>query len=119
MTKLERRIIEALQSGQMHKRMLCNALDMDYQQIDDTMAQMLRAGTIVILGTARQAGYTDTNAHSPIYGLPGMTLRPVVNTKRKANGSGVFPTPCRERPFTKLTRDPFVLRDLALTTRKP
>lgn len=76
-----RRIVEVLKA--------CQALDCEYQHIDPTLAVMRRRGEIVVLGTAREAGYTGINSHAPVYGLPGMTLaRAPAKAQRTSSGSG-------------------------------
>jgi hypothetical protein len=92
--RIAQRIKSALADGQKHKRMLCQALDCEYTAIDPTMAQMIRDGSIVILGTAKQAGYLKVNKHAPVYGLPGMTLKPYVAEEKKETGP-VYPDDIR------------------------
>lgn len=90
-------ILAALKEGQKHKRMLCTALNSDYQRIDPTMAELLRRREVIILGTAIEAGYKDIKAHAPVYGLPGMTLQPVVEEPKRppAQDSTVYPDDIR------------------------
>ena len=82
------RILAALATGQMHKQMLCTALNLEYSLIDPTMAQLRRDGRVITLGIARDAGYEGVHAHAPVYGLPGMTLK-IVERRKESRGSGV------------------------------
>ena len=85
---LAQRILAALAAGQMHKQMLCAALNCTYQNINPTVARLRRSGEIITLGTAGEAGYDDAQAHAPVYGLPGMTLTKIARRTRKTRGSG-------------------------------
>jgi hypothetical protein len=115
-TKTAARILAALKAGQKHKRGICQALDTEYQNINDTMVVLQRQGKVIILGTAKQAGYTDCQSHAPIYGLPGMTLQNVAE-KKTDKPAGVKALPRTPGPERELKRNPFELRDLALLTR--
>lgn len=116
---IAKRIVNALQNGQLHKQGICDALNCIDATIAATMAEMRRRGDVIVLGTAKQAGYTDVNMHSPIYGLPGMTLQKIPSTKKPKthSGSGQFALPNRGFNFKPLHRDPFEHMRLALITR--
>lgn len=105
--------------GQLHKTGLCEAMSCSYTAIDATVAEMRRRGELIVLGTAKDAGYTDVHSHSPVYGLPGMTLQKVASTvkPKTESGSGQIAQPNRGFEFRPLVRDPFEHMRLALAGR--
>lgn len=92
-SSIAERILRALSQGQAHKRMLCERLNCDYLSIDPTVTELWRRRDIVVLGTAREAGYTDVRASAPVYGLPGMTLQRVPKKVRSSSSSNVVAGP--------------------------
>lgn len=104
--------------GQLHKRGLCRALDCTYTALDGTMADLQRRGEIIILGTARDAGF-DGRWDAPVYGLPGMTFKRADAPKPKEkSGSGVIAESRHVLEFRPLVRDPFEHWNLAMATRR-
>ena len=84
------RILVALEAGPMHKRQLCRALGLDYVNVDPVVADLVHAKRVVILGTAKEAGYADIKAHARMYGLPGQKLVPIKRRACTSSGSGVI-----------------------------
>lgn len=92
---MRKRVLELLRGGQMHKRMLCAALNTDYVNVDASVSALCRAGEVIVLGRAGDAGYRDIRIDAPVYGLPGTKLV-LVNghvTPRRPGGSGVIAGP--------------------------
>lgn len=89
------RILKALASVQMHKRMLCDALNVDYSQIDFAVTGLVNEKKVIVLGTCRAAGYVGIKSDAPVYGLPGTKLQRVAapTTRRTFAGSGVIAGP--------------------------
>lgn len=92
--RLAQRVLDLLKKGQAHKRGMCEALEiLTYVTLDATVTKLVREGRVVILGTAQDAGYTDTRINAPVYGLPGMKLvrvAPDPRAEHKTKGSGVI-----------------------------
>lgn len=92
---VEERIVAVIRSdGQMHKRMLCDALGVEYRAIDFQLTKLKHAGEVVILGIAAEAGYGDIRSDAPVYGLPGMTLKPA-DSKPKPKKDSPMPDDIR------------------------
>lgn len=89
---LENRILAALGKGQMQKRMICAALEVDYHQIDGIITRMVRAQKILFLGYAHEAGYTNCNRNAWVYGPPGTKL---VTLKAKPTLNHEYPEDIR------------------------
>ncbi len=88
------RIISALRIGQMDKQALCKALSCEYTHVNPTMAELLRNGKVIILGTRGEAGEEDHRRKAaPVYGLPGMQLQKIDRRKTERKGSGVIAGP--------------------------
>ncbi len=76
--QVEQRVVDALASGQMHKKMMCDQLDLPYHYIDTACSSLKAAGRIVVLGNVRDAGYAGVKRGDlPVYGLPGTALQRV------------------------------------------
>lgn len=91
---LEPRVLAALRAGQMHIRMLYGALNRDYATVGATITELVRRKEVVILGSAKAAGYTDIRNDAPVYGLVGAKLvRVAAPPKTKTRGSGVVAGP--------------------------
>jgi hypothetical protein len=89
-----------LARSQHHTRALGTALDMEYTQYDKELRKLVQAGEVIVLGTARQAGYTGVRHDAPIYGLPGAKLKYVgVKAKDRENGNIAGPIVIRGYRF--------------------
>lgn len=84
------KILELLKTrGQMHMRHLEAALDQSYVDIGNDLRTLMAAKRVVVLGTVREAGWTDAQSNAPVYGLAGTQLVKVRRKKKtRTAGSG-------------------------------